>query len=166
MLIILGGLPGTGKTTIARELAMRLDAVHIRIDTIEQAIMCSSLAPVAMEDAGYRVGYGIAEDNLRLGRTVIADSVNPLAVTRRAWRDVARRTGTKALQVEVICTDRREHRRRVTERQAVSAGAGQPSWADVVARDYQAWDGTDLVADTARLSVAQAVENISALVAG
>lgn len=37
MLIILGGLPGAGKTTIARELALRLGAVHIRIDSIEQA---------------------------------------------------------------------------------------------------------------------------------
>ena len=33
MLIILSGLPGVGKTTIARELARRLDAVHVRIDT-------------------------------------------------------------------------------------------------------------------------------------
>jgi predicted kinase len=38
MLIILGGLPATGKTTIARELARQLGAAHVRIDSIEQAI--------------------------------------------------------------------------------------------------------------------------------
>jgi predicted kinase len=38
VLIILAGLPGTGKTTIARLLARRLGAVHVRIDSIEQAI--------------------------------------------------------------------------------------------------------------------------------
>ena len=38
MLIIFGGLPGSGKSTIARALALRLGAVYLRIDTIEQAI--------------------------------------------------------------------------------------------------------------------------------
>ncbi|GKV79057.1 hypothetical protein PEC106568_42300 [Pectobacterium carotovorum subsp. carotovorum] len=38
MLIILGGLPGTGKSTIARLLASRLNAVWLRIDSIEQSL--------------------------------------------------------------------------------------------------------------------------------
>ena len=38
MLIIFGGLPGIGKTTIARELASQLGAIYVRIDSIEQAI--------------------------------------------------------------------------------------------------------------------------------
>ena len=37
MLVILGGLPATGKTAIARELARQLGAVHVRIDTIERS---------------------------------------------------------------------------------------------------------------------------------
>ena len=88
MLVILGGLPATGKTAIARELARQLGAVHVRIDTIEQALRH---AGVTVWDHGYRVGYAAAEDNLRLGHTVVADSVNPLEITREAWRDVAKR---------------------------------------------------------------------------
>ena len=34
MLIILGGLPGVGKTTIAREVARQLGAIHVRVDSI------------------------------------------------------------------------------------------------------------------------------------
>ncbi|NBC95586.1 MAG: AAA family ATPase, partial [Deinococcus-Thermus bacterium] len=34
-LIVLGGLPGTGKTTLARAAAAALGAVPLRIDTIE-----------------------------------------------------------------------------------------------------------------------------------
>jgi predicted kinase len=91
MLIILAGLPGAGKTTVARELARQIGAMHLRIDSIEQAIRASATPSQPLNDAGYRVAYAVAEDNLRIGRTVIADSVNPLQLTRDAWLDVARR---------------------------------------------------------------------------
>src|SRR6266850_8105193 len=108
MLIVLGGLPGVGKTTIARELARLLGAVHIRIDSIEDAIRESGIAVVSLDDAGYRVACAVAEDNLRLGRIVIGDSVNPWPVTRDAWLDVANRAGVTAAEVEVECSDDRE----------------------------------------------------------
>ena len=38
MLIAFGGLPGVGKTTLAKALAKRQAAVYLRIDTIEQAV--------------------------------------------------------------------------------------------------------------------------------
>jgi predicted kinase len=68
MLIALSGLPGTGKTTIARELVRTLlhesAAVYLRIDSIEQALRDTGLT---VEGEGYSVAYAIAEDNLRLG---------------------------------------------------------------------------------------------------
>jgi predicted kinase len=85
VLIIFGGLPGAGKTTIARELARQIGAMHLRIDSIEQAIRSSVRGLPSLDEAGYRVAYAIAEDNLRIGRTVVADSVNPLSITRDAW---------------------------------------------------------------------------------
>jgi predicted kinase len=42
-LIVFGGLPGSGKTTIAREVARALSAVHVRVDSIEQALRNSGL---------------------------------------------------------------------------------------------------------------------------
>jgi len=38
VLICVGGLPATGKTTIARKLAAELGAPYVRIDTIETAV--------------------------------------------------------------------------------------------------------------------------------
>ena len=97
---------------------------------------------------GYRVGYAVAEDNLRLGHTVVADSVNPLLITRVAWRDVANRAAVRAVEVEVICSDVAEHRRRVENRHVDVEGLQLPTWEEVLARDYQGWEGQHLVIDT------------------
>ena len=74
MLVIFGGLPGTGKSTIARALARRIGAAWLRIDTIEQAMVDAGRDRQALEDAGYRVAYALARDNLALGLSVVADS--------------------------------------------------------------------------------------------
>jgi len=113
MLIILGGLPGTGKTTIARELARQLGAVHVRIDSIEEAILDSGVLSSPINDAGYRVGYAVAADNLRIGRTVIADSVNPIPLSRDAWVEVANRAQISVVEIEVTCSEAKEHQHRV-----------------------------------------------------
>jgi predicted kinase len=146
MLIVLSGLPGAGKTTIARELARALGAFHLRIDSIEHALRQSG---VDVEGEGYAVAYAIAEDNLRLGRTVIADCVNPWALTRDAWRAVAERAPARAIDVEIVCSNLNEHRRRVESRQSDIEGHRLPSRTEVVTRDYHAWERDRVVVDTA-----------------
>jgi predicted kinase len=162
MLIVLSGLPGVGKTTIARALAARIGAVHIRIDSIEDALRQSATSVEPMNDAGYVVGYAVAEDNLRLGLTVIADSVNPWPETRDAWAAAAARAGVGAAEVEIICSDRDEHRRRV-ELRLHAEGSG-PSWHDVVTRDYRPWNRGRLIVDTAGRSTAECVTAVEAAV--
>ena len=159
MLIVLSGLPGTGKTTIARKLAKELAAVYLRIDSIEQAIRNAG-KPV--EGEGYSVAHAVAEDNLRLGRIVVADCVNPWPLTRREWRAVADRAGVRALDVEIVCSDPGEHRRRVEARTADITGHRLPTWPEVVERDYRPWDVERIVIDTARLSVEDSVRSILA----
>ncbi len=160
MLIILGGLPGVGKTTIARELARQLGAVHLRIDSIEQAILNSEGRKHPINDAGYMVAYAVALDNLKIGRTVIADSVNPISVTRVAWLDVAHQAQAEAIEIEIVCSDSREHQRRVETRTTDVSGLRLPTWQDVVTRDYQPWDHAHVVIDTAGHSIEQVVESL------
>ena len=157
MLIVLSGLPGVGKTTIARALAAELQAVHVRIDSIEHALRSAGRT---VDSEGYRVAYAIAEDNLRLGRTVVADCVNPWPATRREWTLVAERTAVRAISVEILCSDVDEHRRRVEARVPDIAGHRLPTWAEVLERDYRPWDIDRLVVDTARLNVQQSVQAI------
>ena len=159
MLIVLGGLPGTGKTTLARELARRLSAMYLRIDSVEQAIITSGLSS-GVGPAGYLVGYLVAADNLRLGLTVVADSVNSLAITRNAWIEAANRTDAACVEIEVICSDLIEHRRRVESRKPDIAGHKLPSWQDVLDRQYDPWTREHVVIDTAAVGIAQAVDRV------
>ncbi len=159
VLIVLSGLPGTGKTTIARELARVIGAVHLRIDSVEQALRDEGMR---VEGEGYAVAYAVTADNLRVGRTVVADAVNPWTSTRDAWRDVARRAKVATCEVEVVCSDAGEHRRRVESRSPDISGHRLPSWQEVLERDYHAWDRDRLVLDTAHLSLDQCLAAIRA----
>lgn len=147
-LIVFSGLPGVGKTSIARRLSHEIEAVYLRIDSIEQVLRDSGSPVAGMNDAGYRVAYAMAEDNLRLGRTVVADCVNPITTTRDAWRDVAGRAGVRILEVEVRCSDAAEHRRRVESRMLDVPGLISPTWEEVLAREYHTWDRNRLVVDS------------------
>jgi hypothetical protein len=66
---------------------------------------------------------------------------------------VAERAEVTALEVEIVCSDRDEHRRRVETRTSDIAGHRLPTWQEVIERDYRAWDTGRLAIDTARLSV-------------
>jgi predicted kinase len=160
VLVIVGGLPATGKTTICRQTARANGAVHLRIDTIEQAVVDSGLTQHPVGCVGYVVGYALATDHLRQGMTVLADSVNPLAITRDAWRAVAVTAGVPALEVEFICSDAAEHRRRAESRRTDIAGLIPPSWSQIVARRYEPWSRERLVLDTTTLTVADAVAEL------
>lgn len=157
MLIVLSGRPGVGKTTLARELARILTGVHVRIDSIEQALRNAGWQ---VNEEGYRVAYAVAEDNLRLGRTVIADCVNPWPLTRHAWRAVADRAGVPAVNVEVVCSELDEHRRRVESRSPDIPHHRVPTWTEVIEHDYRPWDVERLVVDTARSDIDHHVRQI------
>lgn len=162
LLIAFGGLPGTGKTTVARALAERLGAVYLRIDTIEQALRDSGVGGAGGDvgPAGYVTAAALAAENLALGRLVVADAVSPVAATRDGWRDAARRGAAPMVAVELFCSDSSEHRRRVETRAADIPGLAPPSWNAVAARRYEPWGDADLRLDTAALDADAAVAAI------
>ncbi len=165
MLVVFGGLPGSGKSSIARELARQTGAMWLRIDSIEQAIRASGIFAGSVSDAGYRAAYAVAEDNLRLGRDVIGDSVNGWSITRNAWRSAAARAGAKILEVETTCSNVEEHRRRVETRATEVPGLILPNWQAVITRDYEPWDRDHLTIDTAGRSIEDCTRLVRAAIA-
>jgi predicted kinase len=161
-LVVFGGLPGTGKTTLARQAAIAWRAVYLRIDTIEQALLASTPQLPDAGPVGYAIASAVAFDNLKGGLAVVADCVNPLPVTRDMWRGVAARAGVPILEIEIVCSDTAEHRRRVETRAADIVGHRMPTWSDVMSVDYSPWDRPPLRIDTAVLTPGAALSDFLA----
>ncbi len=147
---------------MARLLARRLRASYLRIDTIEQGLR--DLCGLDVQGEGYRLSYRIAQDNLLLGMSVVADCCNPIALTRREWTRVAEDSGAECRNIEIVCSDREEHRRRVEGRASTVPGLVLPTWKEVRERDYDPWERAEAVRlDTAGRSVDQSFADLLAL---
>ncbi len=149
MLIVFGGLPGTGKTTLACVLAGRRRASFVRVDAIEAGLIDAGLAPdqAGVGSAGYVVANRVAESCLRAGLEVVVDAVNPVEAARAGWRELAITAGVPLQFIEVVCSDRSVHRRRVEKRHSDLAGWAVPRWQEVIERQYEPWRESRLVVD-------------------
>ena len=102
MLIIVCGLPGTGKSTLAQALAAKLDGEHVSSDIIRKKMLEER---TYSEQEKYRVYERMvheAEILLRGGKSVIADATFYRKRTRQQMLDAARRSGKKVLIVECV----------------------------------------------------------------
>ena len=151
-LIEFGGLPASGKSTLARRLADRLGAVLLRIDEIDAAMRRHGLAPEQTGITAYGVAHDIAASHLRRGFTVVADAVNPVAEARDGWRDLAVASDARHTVIEVVCPDPAEHRRRVETRADDVPGWKYPDWSEVEKRraEYEPRTDDRLVVDSTR----------------
>jgi predicted kinase len=89
---------------------------------------------------GYAVAHEVAASTLSAGVSVVADAVNPVPEARHGWQNLAARTGARLQIFETVLADRHEHRRRVTQRQPDLDGQSVPTWEQVQASGYVAWD--------------------------
>jgi predicted kinase len=165
VLVVIGGLPATGKSTIATGLAVRTATPYVRVDRIEHAIVAWSTLSHPLGPVGYAIAYELALEQLRLGLDVIVECVNPVAVTRGAWLGTATKAGAVLIDVEVICSDEAEHRNRVETRSSDVEGLPKPTWSAVREREYEPWTRERLVIDSSTTSLEDAVDMIAARMA-
>lgn len=158
ILYIFSGLPGTGKSSLAQELAKVTGAVYLRIDTVEQGLR--ELCNFKVEGEGYRLSYRIAQDNLKQGMSVIADSCNPARLTRKEWNEVAIKSNANFVNIEVICSNVHEHKTRVENRETDIENLKLPRWKDIENREYHLWDSDRIQIDTANKTINESISEL------
>jgi predicted kinase len=152
MLIAFCGLPGAGKSTLARALGRSLRSPVLSVDPIEAALWRAGIdhdQPTGL--AAYVVAETLAEQQLELGLTVVIDAANYVELGRQMWRDLAARQRVKLRWIEVVCTIEAVHRVRIEARGVNIPGFYAVSWADVLRRrtETDPWADDRLVLDTA-----------------
>lgn len=153
MLIVMGGLPGSGKSTIAGELAKALRCALLSVDPIEAAMWRAGVEqtqPTGL--AAYVVAEDLAKEQLLVGNDVLVDAVNDAEEARGQWKSLAADLMTPLALVEVFCSDPATHRQRLQERRREIAGFPEPPWESVIARQehFQRWGDARLRLDSMR----------------
>jgi predicted kinase len=144
MLIVMAGLPGTGKSTIAEQSAAVLGLPVVSVDPIESSILSAGIdadQPTGL--AAYLVAETIAEAVIASVGGVIVDAVNAVEPAREQWLKLAARRGIPIRFVEVVCSDEGVHRARLEARGRQLAHMAEPTWHAVEQSldEWEPWSG-------------------------
>jgi predicted kinase len=143
MLIVLSGLPATGKSELGLRIARALSITAVPVDPIESAMVESGIERSFLTGlAAYRIGEAIADSQLAIGQAVLVDAANLDEPAKDIWRALAARRGVPLRVIECHCSDSATHRRRLAaRRRRMPDSLLEKSWTQVVEQsdDYTAW---------------------------
>ncbi|MFC4891752.1 AAA family ATPase [Pseudofrancisella aestuarii] len=159
---VFSGLPGVGKTTLAKQLARAVpDSVYYRIDTMEYYLKKEYSKGLTKQ--GYEITYYLAKENLELDKNVIIDCCNPVKESRELWNKLSI-DSIKVINIEVLCSNKEIHKSRIESRFKGNINK-YPSWQSVLDRDYETWFDKDVIrVDTANIEIKDSFDKLMKLI--
>src|SRR5215472_7026161 len=134
-LIVMSGLPGSGKSTIAQRIAAQLLMPIFSVDPIESAMIEAGIQQGFETGlAAYLVAATLASEHLNLGISVVIDAVNAEEEAKHTWRELGRKYGLTPMVLEVVVSNQVLHRRRIQARVRGLHGFSEVTWDQVEAR--------------------------------
>jgi predicted kinase len=139
-LVLFSGLPGCGKTTLARQVATALHAPLLAKDRVQRVLR--DHVPGAAPVDGYRLLIDLAGEQLGLGVSVVLDGVFPLAEFRAEAQAIAARHAARFRPVYCYCSDEAVWRARGAARVQYVPGWTPSGWEEVerLRGFYEPWD--------------------------
>lgn len=163
-LIVVSGIPGTGKSALADALAAALGAPVFVKDRIEASLWRSG---VTADHNSWTVAEDLlgtlAGEQLRRRQSAILDSVARTRQSRGAWRALAEEHGAAFKPIECICSDEAVHRNRIEGRERDIPGWYELTWDEVELSQslWEPWDCDRLTLD----AITPLDENVSSAIA-
>jgi len=162
--ILVAGVPGTGKSTLAEGLARELRAAVFSMDwqlgalTPFEVVTNENQTPLAE-----MMLVGALARQLQLGLDVVLDETGHEVAARERYRRVAESLGARFIGVECVCSDADVHRSRVEGRDR-----GIPGWRPSVPWEHvqrmqglwEAWPEAHLVLDSAKQDAETSLERV------
>ncbi len=151
VLIVMSGLPGTGKSSLAARLAGGVGAIIVESDRVRKLLFPRPDYSAEESQIVHRTSHRVIERLLRQGVRVVSDATNLTRFHRRLLYRLAERQGAAVVVVQTVAPERTA-RDRLAERARQSNRTSDADWSvyQRLARGMQPIERAHFCVDTSR----------------